>query len=267
MATQNDLRTDYKDSQYIGKKKFKMIENDDSTVSFEDVTEYTQVGDNLTADDVNNMNEVIKYIDIKQGEPVNMSGVGDKNYTQTFGTFDGNSRGQYYLRCQNVPTGYISLRASGVVIGNFYIFMMNKFSIPAQDIMDTSTQEKATQLTISHGFNINIDIGIMNFGAGEGLRAKLESDFPEILYVIEANFGKSNPFAKGRIIITNETFGDILNAEVYYYATFSTYNEDMIEVYCGFIEDIDISLEYDSLTLEFQMNEVFPLYYYKGTDL
>lgn len=46
-----DLKTNYKDdvldTSKNEKRKFRMIQNDDGTVSFEDATEYTQEGDPL----------------------------------------------------------------------------------------------------------------------------------------------------------------------------------------------------------------------------
>lgn len=51
------LRTDYKDDildlTQNTQRKYRMITNDDGTVSFEDVTEYSQVGDSFGAGDVN----------------------------------------------------------------------------------------------------------------------------------------------------------------------------------------------------------------------
>ena len=39
------LKTDYKDDIYSGKRRYRIIQNDDGTVSFDDVTDYTQDGD------------------------------------------------------------------------------------------------------------------------------------------------------------------------------------------------------------------------------
>ena len=53
------LKTDYKN--YVlpdgtTLKKYQMINNEDGTVSFQDVTEYTQQGDRFGADDINATN-------------------------------------------------------------------------------------------------------------------------------------------------------------------------------------------------------------------
>ena len=58
------LKTDYKDAMFQGSRKYQMIQNDDGTISFEDVTEYTQTGDSFGAKDINETNtEVEKKFD------------------------------------------------------------------------------------------------------------------------------------------------------------------------------------------------------------
>lgn len=56
------LKTDYKEDILASgntRRKYNMITNDDGTVSFEDVTEYQQTGDNFGAGDINSTNTVI----------------------------------------------------------------------------------------------------------------------------------------------------------------------------------------------------------------
>ena len=57
------LRTDYKDdilnTDVNTKRKYRMVQNDDGTVSFEDMTEYAQVGDSFGAADINKTNLAI----------------------------------------------------------------------------------------------------------------------------------------------------------------------------------------------------------------
>lgn len=60
MAT---LRTNYKDdilaAAMDGKRQYQMINNPNGTVSFIDVTEYTQRGDTFSSGDINNTNELV----------------------------------------------------------------------------------------------------------------------------------------------------------------------------------------------------------------
>ena len=57
------LSTDYKDdvlaSAMDGKRRYNMIQNSDGTVSFEDVTDYTQVGSTFGAAQINATNEAV----------------------------------------------------------------------------------------------------------------------------------------------------------------------------------------------------------------
>ena len=53
MASKATLKTNYKNDAYSGNRKFKMTNNSDGTVSFEDVTPYTQTGDNFGAAELN----------------------------------------------------------------------------------------------------------------------------------------------------------------------------------------------------------------------
>lgn len=60
------LRTDYKndilDASMTSRRRYKIINNDDTTVSFVDQTVYTQKGDFLDANDLNSMNETINTL-------------------------------------------------------------------------------------------------------------------------------------------------------------------------------------------------------------
>lgn len=41
------LKTNYKDAQYTGLRKYRQINNPDGTISLQDVTDYSVVGDNF----------------------------------------------------------------------------------------------------------------------------------------------------------------------------------------------------------------------------
>ena len=61
--TWTDLPTNYTDAEYTGLRKYEMINNGDGTVSFRDVTEYTQEENSFFgADDANAMNNAINNI-------------------------------------------------------------------------------------------------------------------------------------------------------------------------------------------------------------
>lgn len=59
------LKEDYKDSYYVGSKEYKIIKNGNDTFSIEDVTNYTEEGDEFGAEDINLINSTInKLFDI-----------------------------------------------------------------------------------------------------------------------------------------------------------------------------------------------------------
>lgn len=67
------LRSDFKDSvlkDTTGNKKYKMITNSDNTVSFVDVTEYSQEGSNYGAKEVNEEREAINSVIVPKTKAV-----------------------------------------------------------------------------------------------------------------------------------------------------------------------------------------------------
>lgn len=54
-----NLKDDILDSSVNTKRKYRMIENEDGTYSFEDATEYSQVGDEYGAGLINETNEQV----------------------------------------------------------------------------------------------------------------------------------------------------------------------------------------------------------------
>ena len=71
-----DLKTNYVDDVLDTTKnqlrKYQQIQNDDGTVSFVDVTEYTQVGTSFGAKDMNDTNAAINDVNRKLGESINV---------------------------------------------------------------------------------------------------------------------------------------------------------------------------------------------------
>ena len=53
------LRTNYKDDVFAGSRKYQIVNNLDGSVSFADVTEYSQVGDTYGASEINEQNTAI----------------------------------------------------------------------------------------------------------------------------------------------------------------------------------------------------------------
>ena len=62
MALKTDYKIDILDESMTSRRRYKIINNEDSTVSFVDQTVYTQKGDFLDANDLNSMNETINTL-------------------------------------------------------------------------------------------------------------------------------------------------------------------------------------------------------------
>lgn len=56
------LKTDYKNDQFEGNRKYEITDNSDGTYSFEDVTEYEESGDTFGADDINDTNTAVNRL-------------------------------------------------------------------------------------------------------------------------------------------------------------------------------------------------------------
>lgn len=84
-----DLKTNYVDDVLDTTKnqlrKYQQIQNDDGTVSFFDVTEYTQVGTSFGAKDINDTNAAINDVNRNLKLPTVYNGITPKNgYTLSF---------------------------------------------------------------------------------------------------------------------------------------------------------------------------------------
>ena len=74
MALRTDYKDDILDTSANEKRKYNLITNSDGTVSFEDVTEYSQVGDSFGGADINRTNEAINRISYVEVEGILLAG-------------------------------------------------------------------------------------------------------------------------------------------------------------------------------------------------
>lgn len=58
----SNLRTNYKDDVFTGKRKYNEIDNGDGSISFDDVTNYSQNGDTYGAAQINEVNDIINNL-------------------------------------------------------------------------------------------------------------------------------------------------------------------------------------------------------------
>lgn len=87
-----DLKTDYKDdvldTEVNELRKYQMIQNEDGTVSFVDVTEYLQVGDSFGSADINETNAEIE--EIKDNQEIKYQELEDAIDTKVTNSFTAN---------------------------------------------------------------------------------------------------------------------------------------------------------------------------------
>lgn len=89
-----DLKTTYKDdlldTSVNEKRKYNMIQNADGTVSFEDVTTYSQIGDSFGAADINATNKKVNEVNsnLENLKKLNTIQSGPE---EVIGTFNGKS--------------------------------------------------------------------------------------------------------------------------------------------------------------------------------
>lgn len=57
------LKENYKNDMFEGRRKYRMTENADGTVSLDDVTQYKQVGDIFSSDDINATNKAVNALE------------------------------------------------------------------------------------------------------------------------------------------------------------------------------------------------------------
>lgn len=75
------LKTDYKNDVFSGQRKYTMTDNGDNTVSFTDVTTYSQVGDNFGASDINAANTAVNNLTYYLEQAQTLSTSGNTDFT------------------------------------------------------------------------------------------------------------------------------------------------------------------------------------------
>ena len=141
-----DLKTNYVDDVLDTTKnqlrKYQQIQNDDGTVSFVDVTEYTQVGTSFGAKDINDTNAAINDVNGKLGDLMII-----KTYTSssaiTFIPGWGNISNNLFDI--DIPSGYREIERHFESPGyNIAIFYTNNGSNPMYYSKHPSSDRKST---------------------------------------------------------------------------------------------------------------------------
>lgn len=101
-----NLKTNYQDdvldSAMNGKRRYNLINNPDGTVSFEDVTDYTQIGDDFSAKDLNGIAEEVNDKLNKSGGKMSGKMAFDEDSTEE-GMIDMTNLGELYEILRAIP--------------------------------------------------------------------------------------------------------------------------------------------------------------------
>lgn len=160
-----DLKTNYVDDKLDVTKnqirKYRQIQNDDGTVSFVDVTEYTQVGTSFGAKDINDTNAAINEV------TSNLALKAKKYYSHSDGMFTVDRAYNAGLVDTGQPPALestmwlilaqrISVSDSCVLLGNFYGSAWHLTEIQKSPSMSVQTNNQGT-------------ISVMYGGSGTGV--------------------------------------------------------------------------------------------------
>lgn len=143
-----DLKTNYKDdvldTSKNEKRKFRMIQNDDGTVSFDDATEYTQQGDAFGAADINATNAKIN----EQNQ--SLTQLNEEKKLKLLGSANSNT----YIDISKFINEYSELLIS-VTLGNTpYRITIN---IPMEELVDSDiTYQSGSRASASIGTVANV---------------------------------------------------------------------------------------------------------------
>lgn len=118
------LKTNYKDAIWTGRKKYNQINNDDGTISFEDVTSYSQKEDSFFgAQDANRMNSTMNDI-MRKDSPFFTDNAGAHN-----ALYRGKNLGDSYTLTQQAVVG--TGEFTDLYIGDYWEISGIKYYIAA----------------------------------------------------------------------------------------------------------------------------------------
>ena len=114
MALRTDYKDDILDTSVNGKRKYNLITNSDGTVSLEDVTEYSQVGDSFGGADINRTNEEINRISYVEVEGTLLAGTTSITLTDSAITTD--SKFDFYTSIYGVSPTNVTVASGSITL-------------------------------------------------------------------------------------------------------------------------------------------------------
>lgn len=108
----SNLRTNYKDDVFSGRRKYSEIDNGDGTKSFDDVTEYAQRGDTYGAAQINETNDVINNLDSKAYKNTDSAetSIADNDYFPFYDTSASASKKTLWSNIKSVLTNVFAIK-------------------------------------------------------------------------------------------------------------------------------------------------------------
>lgn len=117
------LRTNYKDDVFSGKRKYKELYNADGTVSFDDETEYAQIGDSYGAAQINEANDIINNLDLKCYKNTDSAetSIADNDYFPFYDSSASAPKKTLFSNLKNVLTNVFAIKthsSTSTIYGN-----------------------------------------------------------------------------------------------------------------------------------------------------
>ena len=114
MALRTDYKDDILDTSVNEKRKYNLITNSDGTVSLEDVTEYSQVGDSFGGADISRTNEEVNRISYIEVEGTLLAGA--TTITLTDSTITTDSKFDFYTSIYGVSPTNVTVASGSITL-------------------------------------------------------------------------------------------------------------------------------------------------------
>ena len=145
------LKTDYKNDIFDGSRKYMMTENTDGSVSFEDVTEYTQQGDNFGASDINTTNQAVNALENDLNEETEGTGWLDCTFMNgASGTLKAKKVGEKLILKGSITNMTSAAATPASLAGKIFAKLPSEIDVSAYASIppvNTTPQNNATMIT------------------------------------------------------------------------------------------------------------------------
>lgn len=149
------LKTNYSDSEFEGRKKFRMTDNGDNTVSFQDVTNYSAVGSEYSAADINATNTLINSL--TNGLSTGITSIGAR--LRALGVTDISDLFKAIDTMVAVQTANGTAQGKNDVTTNpnaYGLYTSQQYNAVAGDNQTVRNTLKSVASTLSNGYNTNV---------------------------------------------------------------------------------------------------------------